>query len=67
MDKIVTPLSFFRIDGKLEATFPVLLTEPTHEELFGTACYEEIIVWPPENSKDAVAGRSNLKVRIRSF
>ncbi len=65
MDKITTPLSFLNVDGKLEAAFPMLFTEPTHEEMFGTACYEEIVVWPSENSKAVVAGKTDLKTRVR--
>jgi hypothetical protein len=67
MNKIVTPLSFLNVDGKVEATFPMLWSDPTHEEIFGPACYEEIVVWPSENSKDVVAGKTGLKTRIRSF
>ena len=67
MSKIITPLSFLKVDGKLEAAFPMLLTAPTHEEMFGAACYEEVVVWPREDSKDVDSERSNLKERIRSF
>jgi hypothetical protein len=65
MNKIVTPLSFLKVDGKLEAGFPRLLTKPTHEETLGAICYEEIVVWPPEDSKVVAAARTNLKSRIR--
>lgn len=63
MEKIVTPLSFFKVDGKLEGKFPIPLTEPLHEEMLGGKCYEEIVVWPAGDSKDTVARRTDLKTR----
>jgi len=65
MNKITTPLSFLKIDDKVEAKFPMLLNQPTPTEMFGAMCYEEIVVWPAEDSKDVVAERTNLKTRVR--
>ncbi len=65
MNKIITPLSFLKVDGKLEGKFPILLTESARQEMFGTMCYEEIVVWPAEDSKEAVVGKTNLKSRVR--
>ena len=65
MNKIVTPLSFLKVDDKLEGRFPVVFTEPTRLEISSAICYEEIVAWPPEDSKDTGPGRTNLKTRFR--
>jgi hypothetical protein len=65
MNRIITPLSFLKVDGKLEGKYPMILAELPHEKTSGTIFYEEVIVWPPEDSKNTAAGGTSLKARVR--
>ena len=65
MKKNITPLGFLRIDGKLEGSFPMLMTEPNQYGLSSEMCYEEIVVWTPGDIKSVEVGRANFKTRVR--
>jgi hypothetical protein len=63
MKEYVRPLSFLRVDGKLEGRYRMICGD-LQEESSGTLDLREFAVWPDEGSGEAV--EVNLRRRVRA-